>query len=137
MIRIIPATTKHLKTIEEIARITWPHTFGDVMPAVQIAYMLDLMYTKTALQDQINHQGHQFVLLFYEGETMGYTSYEVNYKGIPQLMVHKLYVLPKAQGLGLGKRAFEYLHHIAKKNGQEKITLKVFYQYKTAIAFYQ
>ena len=137
MICITPATEKDLKTIEEIARITWPQTFGEIMPAEQIVYMLDLMYTQTALLDQINLQKHQFVLLLYKGEAMGYTSYEINYRGIPQLMVHKIYVLPKAQGLGIGKKAFEYLHHMTQENEQDKITLKVFYKNEAAIGFYE
>lgn len=130
-----PANETHTALIEQLARDTWPDTFGQVMPAAQIEYMLTLIYNDEALRAQMN-QGHQFLIIKYKDEPVGYTSYELNYKGIAQLMIHKVYILPTRQGLGIGKSTFQHLTNIALNHQQESLTLKVFYKNENAMAFY-
>ena len=134
MIKYVIASRKDVKLIEEIARNTWPNTFGKVMQKEQIEYMLNLIYNKSALIQQMTN-GHNFIIIKYNNLPIGYTSYELNYKKKNQLIIHKIYLLPSSQGLGIGKSTFEYLTQIAKENNQSTLTLKVFY--KNAIGFYE
>ena len=135
MIEYKVATYNDLTTIETIARKTWPDTFGEVMPKVQIDYMLDLIYNENALKEQLAN-GHVFLIVNYNDLPVGYTSYELNYKDKPHLMIHKVYLLPSSQGLGLGKKTFDHLTRIALDNNQEALTLKVFYKNDKATGFY-
>lgn len=105
------------------------------MPQVQIGYTLDLIYNHNAIIEQMNDQ-HNFLIIKNQNRSVGYTSYQLNYRNRPQLMIHKVYLLPSSQGLGIGKSTFDYLTKIAKQNLQNRITLKVFYKNKNAIAFY-
>lgn len=134
MIEFIKALETDTELIEDLARKTWPNTFGKVMSKEQIDYMLDLIYNKSALLKQMNSE-HIFVLIKYNNKSVGYTSYELNYKKQPQLMIHKVYLLPSSQGLG-GKHTFNHLTEIAKRNQQIALTLKVFHKNENAIQFY-
>ncbi len=131
------AKINELGEIEKIARATWPDTFGDIMAKAQIDYMLDLIYNEASLRTQILNKKHTFILALKEKEPIGYTSYELNYKQEPQLMIHKLYLLPSAQGLGIGKRMIEFLSGIALENNNRKIRLHVYFDNAAAIGFYE
>lgn len=136
MTEFIIASQKDTDTIAAIARETWPHTFGNLMPEDQIAYMLDLMYSLSALHQQMA-EGHHFLMIHHKNNPVGYTSYELNYKDKPQLMVHKVYLLPSSQGSGIGKKTFGHLMEIAKENEQNSLRLKVFHKNTQAIGFYE
>jgi len=129
------ASEKEVKIIETIARKTWPNTFGEVMPKEQIDYMLDLIYNEKALLEQIT-KGHNFILINYYNQPVGYTSYELNYRNKPQLMIHKIYLLPSSQGLGIGEKTFNHFTQIAVEHQQKVLTLKVFHKNDKAIGFY-
>jgi diamine N-acetyltransferase len=123
--------------IQNIARKTWPNTFGEVMSREQIEYMLDLMYSEDSLLTQMQKKNHVFLLAVVNNEALGFLSYEVDYNSKSQTMVHKIYVLPTAQGLGIGKSLINYVATIAKENGNNQIRLKVFSKNEKAIMFYE
>lgn len=137
MIELKAAFSDDWQTIQTIAHHTWPHTFGEVMPKEQIDYMLTLIYNEESLKEQMNKKKHQFLLASNHKEPVGFASYELNYESKPQLMIHKIYLLPEAQGLGIGKKIFDYLTEIARINEQKSLRLKVFYRNDKAAAFYQ
>ena len=41
MIQIVPATTSHIKAIQEVSALAWPEAFKDILSASQIAYMME------------------------------------------------------------------------------------------------
>lgn len=88
------AGIEDLLKIQKIAHETWPNTFGHVITAEQINYMLDLIYSEESLKKQMIEKGHNFILAEKDNHTLGFTSYEINYNSEPQLMIHKLYILP-------------------------------------------
>ena len=136
MTEFVAASYTDVKDIDEIARITWPNTFEDGMSQEQINYMLDLIYNEAELIRQMD-SGHNFLLIKFNNDPIGFTSYELNYLDKPQLMIHKVYLLPLSQGLGIGKKTFDYLIQIAKETKQKALTLKVFYKNVKAIGFYE
>jgi diamine N-acetyltransferase len=137
MIRLKLATPEDWPAIQKIAYNTWPHTFGAVMSKEQIDYMLELIYNEQSLKEQMVEKNHQFLLALKDETPLGFTSYELNYRKEPQLMVHKIYLLPEAQGLGIGTKVFDYLNEVAKTHNQKRLRLKVFYKNDKAEAFYK
>ncbi|HMR93222.1 MAG TPA: GNAT family N-acetyltransferase [Chitinophagaceae bacterium] len=131
------ATPEDIARIRDIACRTWPATFGKVMPPEQITYMLDLIYNAGSLRQQMTEKGHHFILVEKEGQSLGYASYEAGYAGEPQLMIHKLYLLPETHGMGLGKKTLDHLSGIAGRYGNKALRLKVFYLNDKAIGFYE
>jgi ribosomal protein S18 acetylase RimI-like enzyme len=146
--RIVLATPEDFPHIERIARATWPDTFGSILSAEQIDYMLDLMYRKEALCEQLE-RGHVFHLLLdadrpersdYSGRAtrfrpVAYVSHEIDY--LPRTTkIHKLYVLPGAQGKGFGKALIDHVVRLARRRDQQKLRLDVNYQNR-AVDFYR
>ena len=129
--RILPATPAEYETIRQIAHATWPDTFGDILSEAQIDYMLGMMYSLEAVQDQVA-KGHVFYLLLEEEPEqlnegvatrftpVAYFSHQLDY--LPgTTKIHKLYALPSVQGKGYGKAMISKVEVIAKAAGQNKI----------------
>lgn len=132
---IRPATTADFSTITDIAHRTWPATFSEILSPEQIAYMLEMMYSETALQEQVAAKGHEFLLLK-EGEAaVAYASYQLDYL-LGTTKIHKLYCLPLTQGKGYGKALIQKVAEIAQQAGQARLRLDVNYENK-AVGFYE
>ena len=137
MIVFKKAGKEDLTVIQKIARETWPETFKGIIPDAQIAYMLDLIYSRDALERQIGEKNHIFLLAFQKNIPLGFTSYEINYDGQPVLMVQKIYLLPASQGLGIGTEFLNLLSEAALKNNNNRLRLKVYFKNSKAIGFYK
>jgi ribosomal protein S18 acetylase RimI-like enzyme len=97
--------------------------------------MLDRFYNLEALQKQVE-SGHVFYLAQSENhEFVGFVSYEINCEP-NKTKIHKIYVLPKTQGTGMGKQLFEVVKTKAQENQQTAIFLNV-NKYNNAQNFYQ
>ncbi|MBB4078857.1 ribosomal protein S18 acetylase RimI-like enzyme [Lewinella aquimaris] len=147
--RIVPATAADFPTIERLARLIWPETFGSILSTAQIEYMLDLMYSEAALMEQVK-KGHVFHLLLdaLGDETsgyshhaqlryrpVGYVSHEVN--NLPgTTKIHKIYLLPGTQGRGYGRALIDKVEAIARRANQTKLRLDVNFQ-NPAVSFYE
>lgn len=136
MLDIRKAAIEDLYKVRRIAQATWHDTFGSMLSEKQISYMLELMYNDNALRQQVS-RGHHFILAYWDDEAVGFMSYEINYNGRPQLMLHKLYLLPNIQGLGIGTKMLNFLAGIAVKEKNDTVRLKVFHKNAKAFAFYE
>ncbi|MFV8334305.1 GNAT family N-acetyltransferase [Flavobacterium sp. XS1P32] len=98
--------------------------------------MLDLFYSEKTLLENLNDKGHHF-LLVNEGEVcLGITSYEHNYLNQKCTRLHKIYLLPEAQGKAAGKLLIEAVENLAVENQSIVVSLKV-KQFNKAISFYK
>ncbi|MBB2147934.1 GNAT family N-acetyltransferase [Pedobacter gandavensis] len=125
MLNIYTATANDFPVIQKIAHKTWPATFGAILSPQQISYMLEMMYSTAALTEQVAGKGHHFLLVKDETNDLGYASYELNYKGLPKTKIHKIYLLPEAQGKGVGKLLMKTISEIAKDNKNTILSLNV------------
>lgn len=129
---LYPATENDVSLIEDLARRTWPSTFGAILAREQIEYMLRLMYSPEALLEQMR-RGHRFWLAASAAgqAAQGYASCEP----LPHaLKIHKLYVTPDSQGKGLGKAL---LLHLAEQAPHLPLSLNVNRFNRPAIDFYR
>jgi ribosomal protein S18 acetylase RimI-like enzyme len=136
MVELKFVTIHDWQTIQKIAYATWPNTFSNIMSKEQVKYMLALIYSEESLRNQMMDQGHKFILALKDNEPAGFASYELNYHGKLQLMIHKIYLLPESQGLGIGRKIFDHLTAIAKANNNTTLRLKVFHKNNKAAGFY-
>ena len=98
--------------------------------------MLDLFYSEKTLLKNLNEKGHRF-LLVNEGEVcLGFASYEHNYLNQKCTRLHKIYLLPEAQGKGAGKLLIEAVENLAKENQSVLVSLNV-NKFNKAISFYK
>jgi GNAT superfamily N-acetyltransferase len=135
MTQIIPATLQNIKTIQAIAFATWPTTYGAIISAAQINYMLQLMYSEDALEQQMA-SGHQFYLAEINNTPIGFASISIETEAENTFKLNKLYVLPSSQNTGAGKALLlQVLNYAREKNGTQLI-LQV-NKYNKAKAFYE
>lgn len=134
--QIVEATTDHIYNIQVLSNVIWPATFSNILSREQISYMMDMMYSTSALEKQINELNHHYLLAEEDGEYLGYLSYELNYKGTPITKIHKIYVLPSIQGKGVGRLFIDAVSKLALKNNNRLLSLNV-NRYNRAIDFYK
>lgn len=137
MITIKNASASDIPTIQAIANITWPLTFGPLMSDEKLDYMMEMMYSTKALMHQIEDENHHYLLAYDDEKPVAYCSYELNYRGDAQLMMHKLYILPSSQGTGLGRTFINHLNDIATKHKQNSLRLQVLQSNEKAMAIYE
>ena len=127
--------TDEIRKVREIAEITWPVAFGEILSKEQLAYMMNMMYSEDVLKKQLQ-AGHEFYLFTEEGKELGFMGIEPAYKGKKQLKIHKLYILPNQQGKGIGQQFIALAEERAKELQQEILTLNV-NRFNKALHFYE
>ncbi len=126
MPEIKKATEKDIKPIKELAHRIWPGAYGNLLSPEQLAYMLDLIYSETALLNQLQNLQHQFIIAWENKEAVGFASYSPKQTGkLDCYRLHKLYVLPDHQGKGTGKLLINYIIDEIKRSGAATLELNV------------
>lgn len=136
MIKLLPAGTEQIPLVQKMAAAIWPSAFDKILSQEQLAYMLQKMYSDSALKKQMEEQGHRFLIAYHEEKPLGFSSYEINYLKKPHLKIHKLYILPEAQGRGLGSRFLKALEICGQKEAMKNLELNVNKYNKQALDFY-
>ena len=136
MITVLPATATDFGTIRSIAHETWPIAYGEILSKAQLDYMLGAFYNDTALKESVSQKRHHFVLANEGNQTLGFASFEWNYDQQKQTKIHKIYILPSAQGKGVGKALIDYIATEARKQGSLTLCLNV-NRFNKAITFYE
>lgn len=136
MITVLPATATDFDTIRSIAHETWPIAYGEILSKAQLDYMLGAFYNDTALKESVSQKRHHFVLANEGNQTLGFASFEWNYDQQKQTKIHKIYILPSAQGKGVGKILIDYIATEARKQGSLTLCLNV-NRFNKAITFYE
>ena len=121
-LKIREATRNDISTINQLAHEIWPTTYSEILSADQLKYMLELIYSETALQKQFK-QGHNFLIVEEDKKAIAFADYSLLKDGVYKL--HKIYVLPNQQGKGIGKLLIEYVIKKVKENNGGALVLNV------------
>jgi diamine N-acetyltransferase len=131
---ISPATLQDIPIIQEVNLQVWPQTYSGILTPQQVDYMLHMMYSSAALQQQMN-SGHYFIMAKDEMDNVnGFASYSLIEKEVFKL--HKLYVIPKLQGKGVAKELLDYIINDIRFMGARALDLNVNRYNLRAKAFY-
>lgn len=99
------ASVNDIPVIREMASVSFPDTYREILSSEQIDYMMEWMYSEESLYRQMMDEGHIYYLAYREGRAVAYLS--IQPEGEHVFHLQKLYVLPVFQGMHLGKRLFE------------------------------
>lgn len=124
MITIRKAKEQDIEIIRDIAAATWPSTYLDIIGQNQIDYMLDKMYNKGELLNQLM-EGHIFLIAEDNENQFGFAGYSVVNHEQRVYKLHKLYVLPSAHGKGVGKILINEVFNQVKDSGASALQLNV------------
>lgn len=92
--------------ISGLAHEIWPATYSRLMTREKLDYMLELIYSRHSLLQQID-KGHEFIIISNDGNDVGFASTGQLENGIFKL--HKIYVLPGEQGKGTGRFMIDHI----------------------------
>ena len=118
-----------------LAHKIWPVTFKNILSELQIAYMLELMYSEESLVKQ-QEDGCKLYLLQADQQSIGFLSIQHKKGNTSKTKVHKIYVLPEFHGTGAGRFLMDFALAEAKKEGAKAIFLNV-NRGNGAIGFYE
>ena len=125
MIGISEATPEDYPFIQQIAYKTWPVTYGRILSKEQLEYMLDLFYSMDAIGKSVSEQGHRLLMAKDENHYIGFASYENYFQQKPVTRIHKIYVIPEAQGRGIGRILIGRISELALQNDCKSLSLNV------------
>lgn len=135
MITFRLAKESDLEIVRHIAYETWPSTYNAVIGAKQVEFMLDKMYNINELINQLL-AGCTFIIAQHDGKDLGFMSFELTDPTNGLYKLHKLYLLPEAQGSGFGKTMINEVFKQIKNLGGKKLQLNVNKKNK-ALFFYE
>lgn len=124
MIYLRKAEEEDLLTIRNLAEQTWPTAYGDIISQEQIVFMLDKMYNQGELLGQLR-DGHTFLIASELKEDVGFAGFSVVDSENHVYKLHKLYVLPKMHGKGVGKILMNEVVDQIKVQGAKFLQLNV------------
>ena len=133
MIRIEKATFSEAKIIHELAHQIWLPSYRDILSQQQIDFMLDKSYSIQALEHAIGSGTDYFILYQEDGQALGFIAIRPHRD---HLRIEKLYLLPRTQGQGQGRRLIDFAAEKAKQQGLSALELNV-NRGNPAFAFYQ
>ena len=99
------ATNADCELINKLASTAFPATYGSLLSAQQLAYMMEWMYAVPAIRKQMAEEGHTYLLAFMGEKPVGYASVQPQSEDVCTLQ--KIYLLPEAQGSHRGQQLFE------------------------------
>jgi RsiW-degrading membrane proteinase PrsW (M82 family)/ribosomal protein S18 acetylase RimI-like enzyme len=94
------ADTGDIPLIKMLARQIWPQTYEKILSGEQIRYMMNMIYSESALERQMS-DGQQFIVVYNAAIPVGFASFNEIERGIFKLQ--KIYLLMNQQGRGAGK----------------------------------
>jgi GNAT superfamily N-acetyltransferase len=132
---IRPGDLEDINSIGFLAQQIWPETYGAILPAEQLEFMLNLFYSPASLRRQMEEDRHQFLIVEQDEEAIGFASWGATEE--PEIYkLHKLYVLPGQQGKGLGRTLLSYIFEAIRPEGATVLRLNV-NRYNKARSFYE
>jgi diamine N-acetyltransferase len=121
---IHPVGEEHLPALAELAGVIWRRHYPGIISHEQIDYMLGKMYSLETLRAEMRSQGILFYRLIADGRMAGFASIgPLEAPGVWKL--HKIYLLPKLHGCGLGSRLLQHCEAEARRLGARRFQLAV------------
>ena len=141
MVQIRKAETDDLQSIHDMAQVVFRDTYKGILSPDQMEYMMEMMYSLPNLRKQLE-EGHHYYIAQDGDNRLGYVSLQhegADEEGTEVFHLHKIYVMPDAQGQGVGKILFDTAVDHAKQiaaGRKARIELNV-NRYNKAVDFYR
>lgn len=137
MLNITKASIEQIGLIQRLSDEIWKKVYPSIVPMAQIEYLLSTWYSMDGLTQQMLELGHQFILVEWNNEIVGYAAYSEKQAGTPlRYRVHKLYLQPELHGKGIGKAMLQFIAREAMPLGCRELELNV-HKRNPAVGFYK
>ena len=137
MLKITKVSIEFIPEIKRLSDEIWKQVYPSVVPMAQIEFLLNTWYSTAALTEQMEQSGHQFILVEWNDEAVGYASYSMKLADQPErFRVHKLYLQPAMHGKGIGRAMLKFIAAESMPLGCKELELNV-HKRNPAVGFYQ
>jgi diamine N-acetyltransferase len=102
--QLVKADSQDIPIIIQLANEIWWQHYPEIIGEGQVAFMLDTMYSESALSTQMQEKNHQFFLVNDGTETIGFISVAEN--ETLELFINKFYILNTHQGKNAGANVY-------------------------------
>lgn len=109
---------------KSVAEKAWPPTYSEIIPAAQIPYMIERMYSPEAIRAAAT-AGTPYYLVLADGADAGVCSIDLRPATDGAAELHKIYLLPEWWGRGVGAWLLAELCRRAKEAGATRVWLRV------------
>ena len=116
-------TAASLQIIRELASDVWPKTFAEILSDEQIRYMMQMMYAPEVMEKELAG-GYHFEIIKIDSIPAGYFSWSP-FESTVTAKLHKVYLLQKFHGMGLGSAMLVQAEKRIKTAGFSKVRLNV------------
>lgn len=123
MKQIRKASAADIALIQSLAQQSWHQAYHGIISTDQIDYMLGTMYAGTELRRHFENANYHYYIIEHE-KPAGFLGFEHHYEP-HTTKLHRIYLLPEAQGAGLGKFAIEFLKQKTVEAADHRIILNV------------
>jgi diamine N-acetyltransferase len=131
-LKLKAAVPEELDIVSQLAAKIWNAHYVPIIGQQQVDYMLNRMYSRNSLEEQLTQKQHLFYLVVLnDSDIQGFVS--VHREQDQNWFLNKFYILPDKAAKGLGTAVFEELKELLQP---EKITLTVNRQNYKSINFY-
>lgn len=113
-----------IPAISHLAHETWWPTYTSVIPAEQIEFMLEDMYSVEALKSQME-KGITFLVAERNESMVAFAAYSLTEPENLVFKLEKLYVLPSEQGKGTGNHLIDEVMSLTKQKKGKILELNV------------
>ena len=117
-------TPESLQIIRDIAADIWPKTFGSILSAEQIKYMMQMMYAPEVMEKELA-EGFHFEIVKIDNLPGGYMVWSPCCEQPDTAKLHKLYLLQKYHHQGIGSAMLSHVANSLKDSGFKKVKLNV------------
>ena len=119
-ISILEAGENDSSIIQQLADKIWHDVYPEIISEEQITYMLEEMYSNSALLQQIK-EGHKFYIAFKNKLPIGFFSYSK--KSSQNYFLHKLYIKTSEHRKGIGHYIMNYFFGLIHQGSSIRLTV--------------
>lgn len=135
MYHIRQGTIADIPVIQELTDRIWRPTYQPILTPEQIEYMIEMIYSTTAITQQLQELGHRYLIMEDDGKPIAFAAFSpTETPGISKL--HKIYLDFSYQGKGAGKLLLNTVMEQAREQGAHTLELNV-NRYNKAKQFYE
>ena len=128
----IKAKPEEAKELSELRRKVWLTTYRGIYPD-EIMDNFDYAAHNAKDLERITNPEFDVLFITANGQRAGYLVLQKK----ESLYIQSLYLLEEFRGLGIGRKAFEYIHDFCRKEGREGFYLGCHPQNIKALGFYE
>lgn len=120
------AGAEDMPQVYQLLKNVFRPTYGTILTEQQMVWMLDNIFSESALCQQQANPAFRFILLFQDAVLSGFSAIEQNVDGRRTCCkMHKLYLSVESQGLGMGRMLLTETEKQACILGQQQLILNV------------